>query len=643
MIIHILIFILTFFVFGYIITRLLSKFFSDVLSQSERLILGLGIAPLLVSLILFFLFLIIPNKEGAVYVAGVFIVFLLILLFTISTKEKQVAYLPLISFKKLMKEQKDFLVFLVLSIAVMGYIFFQAIAFPISSHDGTVYATMGRILSREKNLNNFPTKVPDQTGFYFSGGQHPPGLPLIYAWGNFLSGTDSDYFQRTVSPMYALYLLILLWLVLKERAMNFKKKSTDYAPIIGVILLLITPAFIWQAFENSIDPLRMFFVFASFVILWKTIQEKSFKLLILLGSVSGLALYSHASSTLIFAILILLLMFFLPFHFWKKVSYTLIFACVVVVIGGGQYIINYTRFNNILGQSTYGLTEIKVKNFYSSAQSAFVDQAGSLTIAPKISLSRELIFGRLQVFARPELFGISYYLFILALIYWLKTKRKEKLDKIFLAGFLLFAIPVIYKFYLNRRYILTVQPIVVYFGSIYAGQIYESLKKKKMAKWFWAVLLVIFLSIGGILLAQGSIVSKLVSKGGSSQLDYFLSNKDKRNKIIAPGTFEAIDFIKQETPKDSVILTFDDSRFFYFAERKGIYMLSPQLASFYFASNGEEAYKALIDLKVDYIFVDVINNELYIDKSSLIINFLNNGHYSTLVFDEHSKVYKLIK
>jgi len=218
------------------------------------------------------------------------------------------------------------------------------------------------------------------------------------------------------------------------------------------------------------------------------------------------------------------------------------------------------------------------------------------------------------------------------------------LDYVILWSAILCAAPIIYKFYVNRRYVLTIHPMAAYFGGLMLGSIYENLKKKKWIKWFWIGLLVAFLAASAAYFLPSSISSqKLLSDSKNTKTNYLLASKKEQNKILASGLFEAIDFLNQQTPKDSKVLTFNNGRYYYYAQRYGTYWSEPRMSAFYLAEDKIAAYQYLRDLGIDYVIIDQIYKGDKRFKESYLKDIAEDGSLSKLVFEGDTKVYQLIK
>ena len=637
-----LFFIVTYFLSGFIIATLLERFLrkpGKEISFAEIYIFGLGLGPVTISLILYLLFLLFPDKANLFYIFIIEVIFLLMLIIIrknlLESAKKIFCFFTGIRWK-IRSLEKDIIVMGFLVALILSYIFIQGIGFPIVSHDGCVYAYHGKYFYEIKNLDNYMAKPDEKTGAYLPLA-HPPGLALVYTWFYLLQGnTDSDILPRTVAPMYGLYLVILLWIVLRKR-------KGKYCGIFGLLLLVLTPIFVWQSYENSIDPMRMFFIFSSFVMLGKLLQEESVNMALLIGLAAGFAMYTHVTGILALLVVIPIYLLFSKKNIGRRIRTAVFIGIIAMIIGGTQYAINYLRFNNILGTNSYSFFVPKVRNFYSSTELIRVGQEGSIEIK-RIKLSKNLVFGRLQMFSRPELFGLSYYIFLFALFYWIRSIRKEKIDIVLLLAAILYAIPVIYKFYSNRRYIFTIQPLIVYFGGLALGEVYVKLKDKKLEKRLWILVGSLILITMIVYFAPASMASlKFLGNKRNSKITYLISNKKKQNNILCPGLFEAIEYINVQTPKASVVLTFSDARYFYYAKRKGIYWSDPRMKAFYSLNDKIEAYHYLLSAGINHIMVDILYEQDPRFKNSELKNIIEDKKISKLVFGRDTKVYQLKK
>ena len=174
---------------------------------------------------------------------------------------------------------------------------------------------------------------------------------------------------------------------------------------------------------------------------------------------------------------------------------------------------------------------------------------------------------------------------------------------VLLLGAILYGIPVIYKYWINNRYIFTIHPIIAYFGGLAIGSIYGRLRNSNLQRLWPVVLIPLIVIIGWY--APNSIVRGNYVKFGPAKkvIRYIFANQKEKfqnsNEIL-----QAIEFINTQTPNNSLVLMFRNAEYFYNSERKGLWYCDPKLNAFYTLHNTEEAYKYLLNLGINYIMVD---------------------------------------
>lgn len=633
-----IIFLITYFISGVIVSSLLNLIFNQEKTfKAELTIFGFGLGPMIISFFLFFLYSFFPNNQNYFYILIIGLIFLstavIIRKQLIGNIRDGWSYLATIP-AKIKSSPKDILIIKIIIILICLYVFIQAIVYPILSRDASIYALYGQGIYLDHNLKNYPMTVADpRNGFFFSEILHPPALSLIYSWFYLLQGNiGTDILVRTVSPMYFLYLVILLWTVLRRRA-------NEYTAAFGVLLLVFTPILISQTYQNGIDTLRIFFIFSSFILMAQYFKIKKFPLVLLAIIALSFALYSHITGIFAFIVVILIYFFFARTKIKQKILVFILICILPILIGGMFYIINSVKTHSILGQRQ-SYYQISNADFYSLETQSLMKPENS-RLNPKWQI---FIFIRSQMFSRPELHGFSYYILILAIIYLfiLRKIKIELIDKVFLSFLLLFMLLILYRYYLNSRYIMTILPFVAYFDGLVLGKLYIQAKQKKITKIIWLIIIIIALATVVMFFVPTAISSRKL-KQNNSKLKYLISNKKQQNLMIHPGLYEGIDFIDAQTPPESIILTTDGVRFFYTGHRKGIYWFEPRMKNF-FTKNKEEIYQDLLDLKVDYIFIDPISKELDYSYYKKIKNLLEDQNLCYLLMaQDGAEIYKVIK
>lgn len=528
--------------------------------------------------------------------------------------------------KKIENIDKDIVLIVGIVLIIVFYIFIQGICFPIVGHDASVYAFYGKYLYQEKNLDNYPMKQADEETGAFLKVRHAPGLPLIYTWFYLLqSNTESDLLPRTVAPMYSLYLIILLWIALKKR-------KNSYCASFGVLLMVLTPLFVKQSLGNTIDPIRIYFIFLSFILLAELLKNESIILFLTIVSVVGLAAYIHTGGILLFPIIIGIYLMLSNKNIKIKI---LLIISAVIIAGSIQYATKNTKLQNVIG-AIISVKKIEYSHFNKIAQ---LGKERTEINKETGNLLKKIFYERFQIFSTPEFFGLSYYIFLFALFYWARYIHKEKEDVILLLGAILFAIPILYKYWLNNRYIFSIHPLIIYFNGLTLGTIYTNLKRRNLEKRIWYIIIPIILSITISLFLPNSLVNQRIGSV-KNVVKYTFTNKKQQVSLTRP-MFGAIDYINTQTPLDSTVLVFRGPEYFYNAKRKGIHYEDHRLKNLVLINDVETAYKYLRSLDINYIMIDPRYEQSSFFEKSKLKNILTNENFSKLVYENWTKVYRL--
>lgn len=607
------------------------------------IIFSLAAGPVVASLLLYFLLLIFPGKDSLFYLIFGAVFFIL----------------PIYCFQKDIQEvwtgiKNDFIflwkqrarlysisLLVVFILIIIVYFVYQSLAFPIMSHDGLVYLQFGHILARDRSLANYPMVASDLiSGFYFGGAQHPPGFPLIFSWFDLLRGNiQSDFASRVISPVYSIYVLVLVWLVLKKRAGIIQA-------IFGVLIILLTPLFVVQAYDGSIDAIRIFFMFSSLILLSCLVQKLNKQIAIITGLSLGLALFTHASALLFILVAMFSFLFFQKKDILLRFKWAILVIAVTLLTGGWQYVNNQVKFQNILGPKSYSLSAVygftqkinwAVKNSSIEISMSAIDSKNKNKQSTVFSESNNI--KRLQFMTKPEIFGLSFYLFFIGIYWWVRHKKIEAIDKILLISLALYSIPVLYRFYANERYIFTVLPILAYYGGLWSGSVYNHLKKNKQEKSvYWVVLISLVLIV--VIFFSSSSTSSKKCQNENCKIKYILSNKNDRQKITSPGIIESINFLNKNMIIGKKVLTTEEARFSYFSQMKPVCYKSPE-AALLFNLDSTIMRENLRKEGIAYIMIDYAAVNSLQSYNEYLWKFINNPDMVQLVFDAKTRVYRL--
>lgn len=351
---------------------------------------------------------------------------------------------------------KTFAVFLLF---FSGFIIYQGVCQPIVGNDAVTYALYGRVIFNDLSFDNYPT----QTEFLMPEGKmphllHPPGLPILYSWFYILAGSsDPDYCIRTVSVIYGFYLVFCVLFILH-------KNKYRYAGLFSFMIFAITPLFYYQTIGNNIDSIRMTLIFMSTFFLYKLIQyETIFTFLATLVTLV-LGIFFHYGTVIIIPIFIIVYLLFSS-KIQKRVLSLILFTVIFI---GFQYTLTRTSF----GGEWVSLLSLKKtiptetgENYRRALAfgNEWLDELNNM----KISREQQFFKEHLQIYSRPPIFGLTFYIGTCGIVMCAAAQHKKLFEKMLLVVLFLFAVPVLYKHYLNYRYIATITPIVVYFAAVF--------------------------------------------------------------------------------------------------------------------------------------------------------------------------------
>lgn len=689
-VLNLLVFIFTFFIGSDIAFLTIRRYLKDDdhLSDIRLFFLTRGVGPILISWLQYNLLLFFPHQPTWLYICSVFAIYGLLFFWGKSELPRlRMVYTSLYqrfinNIQKL--SPQNYLLLGVSGLAVI-FILIIAVAFPIVAHDSLAFAIESRIMVRDHSLESYLSiNAPDpQTGYYLQTFQIP-FLQVLYAWFFMITGTsDIDILARTVSPMYAIYSLVLLGYVL------YRRKSFSSA-IWAVFLLAVTPLFVIQGYDNSQDPPRLYFAFLALVWFAELIEadrSNHKKLAVIVGLFAGFAFYAHVLGAPIIVVGLLLYLLLARQTLWRKLGALVTVSGVVLVAGATyHYFLNMIVMETFLKQFSLGFIYewlLLLKPDFAPPASS---QIGSTQFASYLEARgqgetpwMQFIFGRMQMLTGIEYFGWLYYFFWLALVVWLWRWKKTTLDKLLLIAALFYIVLVLSGVrkvsWANPRYIGSTLLMGAYFAGLLMPALVNlapaPLKRKIIAL---GLVLILVFPVTLVVTIRGAKVG--ITNSGSFYSDfrslswvdyaieqpfasisymwenyigikrtvrYFFAN-DKTKLANSHDFLAAVEYINTQTDQDAYPLVFRDGRYFYYAEKAGIIWYDPRIYPDYALSESKsEVNRILTSAKVNYVVTDDYFNTHPAYADTKLVDLLNDRDYSQLVYTYGSaKVYKLI-
>jgi len=508
---------------------------------------------------------------------------------------------------------------------LFGTLVFQAVATPLTANDPLEYATVARWIYEERSAASYPYVDPNQPSGRFAGFSHPPGYLSLMVWSYLLQGhAESAGLIKLISPFYVLYTLLLLWRLLLIRG--------RLHGLIAALALLCTPFYYDMSAICHIDPLRIYTFFLAFVVLAELLEKPAFWKVILSGLAVGASMYSHSIGVLTGPFFGLIYLLGSKEKITRRLTNLAVVALIALTVGGSQYICNYLLFGTPVSNdlAVWNLEKLDYQSYFRHDR----------RIA---DLADRIIFGALKVLTKFSSFGLGYWVFLLALSWflWTKTLKHDRFFRVFLwatalyfgATFLSLLLDMDI-FILNDRYPLTVQPFAAYGVGLFLGTLFG--KPSRLVK-LSALGLLILLLLPSFFLAAYRTKSAI----DRFNLDFITLAHDDWTKLQQStlGEYQIIRYAKESTPKDSLFLILRLAEFGYYADRNYIRHIDPRMIEFYQAEDKDKAFEILSAMGIDYVLVPY-----YMDPScynSQLVHILADPQCADLVIDNNYSLYRL--
>lgn len=288
------------------------------------------------------------------------------------------------------------------------------------------------------------------------------------------------------------------------------------------------------------------------------------------------------------------------------------------------------------------------------------------------------VFGRLQMFTGVEYFGAVFYLLIYSVGFW-RRESATALDKIALTAIAVYAVVVLSGVraisWSNPRYIGSVLLVAAYFigPSLASLEQYLQRRSKPLAgALMLAMALIMTAPVVGATAVRGAKIE--ITNSGSFYSDFrslrWLTfsledpqaavgqlwqqymgirktvqffGADQRTKLKnAHDYFGAIDYIRSNTEADASALVFRDTKYHYYAERRGYVWFHPDMFGYRKAENAEEMHTFLQSKKVTHVVIDSFSERQEGFRDYSIGPLLDDRNLTDLVHQKGSaRVYAL--
>ncbi|KKU26444.1 MAG: hypothetical protein UX37_C0002G0010 [Microgenomates group bacterium GW2011_GWA2_46_16] len=405
-------------------------------------LMGLATGPLLVALIQYCLFAVLPGKDPCVYPLIISLVFL-----CLGVWGRKFVW-P----KKIIWRWPYFNIGSVYVGVVIMFVFVRMIMYPPIWGDVYQYIQQGYVYSQDLGLWRTNTGIPftaDSTHYVINPAIRP-GLPMFYSLF-FLVAPPTPTALILTHFVYLYYFVLLLFTVDYGGKLLGLKRSKRIWPVVFLISSFYLLRFtIFGAKEIILMELALLSLYALNELSKKTKIEWQY--IGLMGMTMGLGSFLNFSGTLIALIMGFLFLIWVRYPLKLRLWATTTIISLTLIFGGFEPwngVVNFIFSPTPLAQGTKTVDVVKLKQ----AELNNYDLKTNLDV---------LFRGKLQAFTQPQFFGFVYIIWLIILIVaWRKKQIFNHLEKLLLAYIGIYFLIIMDPFSLNPHpyaYVLAISP-----------------------------------------------------------------------------------------------------------------------------------------------------------------------------------------
>lgn len=330
--VHLLCFLVSNVLFGLVAAAfLLRRVGTDLLGGPAIFLLGLGLAPFLITWVLNMVLLLYPGVPGGAAMGLVFAVFVGLA----------------VGAGNGWRMMRDMLVSLPRTFrtsALWPYLFFSGVMVfgtyimlmykPLVDHDILEYGVQGRLFFESMAIRYEPHHYDPATGFYYVG-LHGFSFPLLFTWEGLMrwaTGTTGDAWVRVQTPWFAWLLVSFIW--------AWMRRFGAWLAVWTVGAFTLTLGFLYLNTIYHVDPVRIFLFTASLALFITVLQRASVTGLVLWGVLLGAHALTH-SLGMILAPFMMGVYLLVSVGTWReRIGHLLVAWAALIVAGGFHYVLD---------------------------------------------------------------------------------------------------------------------------------------------------------------------------------------------------------------------------------------------------------------------------------------------------------------
>lgn len=593
---------------------------------------SLGMAPFLAAWLLTGLFFVCPGRSDFFYVVTILMVF--VIAGAYGLRGQQRLYLSPVPG---LREATPFLV----ALAVLGLLLvLQATILPLTGNDPLEYALVAKMFYTAKSLAHYPFYEADPATGFYAGFSHPLGYVSLIVWTTLFDGGNFGWLSKSLSPFFTIATLLLF-------VASRRPDRMVHGALAGLLLMGCSLYFQTSAICH-IDALRLFAIYLSFFCLDRalTFPGREARCWLSLCAISaGLSLFSHSIGLLTLPFLSVAWIALSRQPWPRRLAVVAVVCSVGMAVGGVRYARNLLDYGQPLRdyEPVWNLPSIDF-TAYNNRLKSIVTPLQRLTngvLTPFIRYNgltdNALIF-----------FGLSFWLALVAAFRPSRLRFDPMAFSCLISLCLFFALctssmlagsSLIIK---NPRYFLTVLPFAAYLGAIPAAAVAKYARERFGRRALFAANAVIVLVLTGTTLAMESVTLAFalpnLSTLAKGDLDYL--RRAYGSEYFYPAGFNAIAWIRDNTPSDARVLVFRKNEIAFYSGRRILADTDPALLPFYAVNEPKQAAEILRSLGVTHVFVPNYQPPTFTNSQAWAL--CDNPQFGELLFDHKGyRVYRL--
>ncbi|MCB0810619.1 MAG: hypothetical protein KDB96_15185, partial [Flavobacteriales bacterium] len=301
------------------------------LQELPLIIVGVGLAPFLVSLVLYYALMLLPGLSAPAYVALVALPMVLLAATAGSGWARLCTMLG-----RIVRGFPDptMWLFWLGSLAVVAIGVLLLLNKPLVDHDVLEYGVQGSVFLRDKTIQFVRHRLDPATGFYYVG-LHGFSFPLLFTWEGLLGevfGVHGDAWSRSITIWYSWLSIALAW--------SLFRVARPWLAVAGALAMTLPLGFLFLIMVYHLDSYRIFLFSAVMAALVAAFRESTSARWLLLGTLAGAHAFVHSLGAILGGILVLVVVLVSSGGIAERLRPVLWMIGPLLLAGGLHYVLD---------------------------------------------------------------------------------------------------------------------------------------------------------------------------------------------------------------------------------------------------------------------------------------------------------------